>query len=132
VLDAQQPLLGTFSTAAELRALCDAAIDQYATNAVPTRCPIGSLVHELDDQNTAARAALTAGFAEWRRQLACGLTRINAAGLLATGIEPDTAAAALIAAYEGGVLISGATGNLEPLRTSLHTLLSLTLPNQAS
>lgn len=118
VLDAQQPLLGTIGTAADVREWCTLAARQYAAGD-PVRCPIGSLVHEFGEHDHAARAALADGFTRWRSALADGLRRVQQRGELVAHTDPDTAAAALLAAYQGGVLLAGATGD----RAVLHRVL---------
>ncbi|QJY51157.1 TetR/AcrR family transcriptional regulator [Pseudonocardia broussonetiae] len=118
VLDAQQPLLGTIATAADVRRWCALAAEQYAADDV-MRCPIGSLVHELGERDGAARAALADGFARWRDALAMGLRRAQQHGELAPGADPDAVAAALLAAYQGGVLLAGALGDRDLLRLAL-------------
>ena len=120
VLDAQQPLLGTIGTAADVRAWCALAVRVQAADD-PVRCPIGSLVHELGERDAAARTALSAGFGRWHSALAEGLRRVHARGELRAGVDPDAAAAALLAAYQGGVLLAGATGDREHLRLALET-----------
>jgi TetR/AcrR family transcriptional regulator, transcriptional repressor for nem operon len=126
VLDAQQPLLGTISTAAELRAWCDIAAQQYSVHEA-IRCPLGSLVHELGEQDVAARAALAEGFGRWRMELAAGLRRVEQRGELAAGADPDSVAAALLAAYEGGVLLAGAAHDPAQLRIVLTAVAGLAL-----
>jgi AcrR family transcriptional regulator len=120
VLDAQQPLLGTMSSAADVRAWCAAAERWYRADD-PVRCPIGSLVYELGEQDAAARTALAEGFRRWRVALADALHRVQERGELADGVDPDTAAAALLAAYQGGVLLASGTGDLGALRLALAT-----------
>ncbi|HXV94486.1 MAG TPA: TetR/AcrR family transcriptional regulator [Pseudonocardia sp.] len=126
VLDAQQPLLSTISTAADVREWCRLAVTQYAGDD-PVRCPVGSLVHELGEQDATARAVLAAGFARWRGALAAGLRRVRERGELAPGTDPDAVAAALLAAYQGGVLLAAATGDLEVLRLALTTVTATAL-----
>lgn len=120
VLAAQQPLLGTIGTAADVRAWCALAVRAYAADD-PVRCPIGSLVHELGERDAAARSALASGFGRWRDALAEGLGRVQERGELRDGVDPVAAAAALLAAYQGGVLLAGATGDREHLRLALDT-----------
>lgn len=127
VLEAQQPLLGSISTAADVDAWCREAVAIYEHGDDPMRCPIGSLVHELAEGDTAARLALADGFSRWRELLAEGLRRVDAAGELATGADPDAFAAALLASYEGGVLIAQATGSVEILRQALRAISSAAL-----
>lgn len=131
VLGAQQPLLGTFSTAAEVRAWCALAAEQYAVGDDPVRCPIGALVHELGEGDAAARAALAAGFARWRAALADGLRRVGARGELAPGTDPEAVAAGLLAAYEGGVLLASAEGDLEVMRLALGAVTTAALAPEA-
>ena len=126
VLDAQQPLLGTIATAADLRAWCDTAARQYGEHD-PIRCPLGSLVHELTGRDGAARAALAEGFERWRTELAAGLRRVEQRGELADGADPDAVATALLAAYEGAVLLAGAAGDPARLRTVLDAVAGLAL-----
>ena len=126
VLDAQQPLLGTISTAADVRAWCTLAVGVEAADD-PVRCPIGSLVHELGERDAAARDALAAGCGRWRSALVDGLRRVRERGELRAGVDPDAAASALLAAYQGGVLLAGATGDREHLRLALETFQSIVL-----
>ncbi len=126
VLDAQQPLLGTMSTAADVRAWCDLAARQYSAED-PIRCPLGSLVHELGEQDVAARVTLAEGFGRWRSELAAGLRRVEQRGELADGADPAAVAAALLAAYEGGVLLAGAEHDPGQLRIVLEAIATLAL-----
>lgn len=119
VLDAQQPLLDRIATATDVREWCAVAERAYADDD-PVRCPIGSLVHELGERDAAARTALAAGFGRWRDALAAGLRRVHEGGGLRGGVDPDVAATALLAAYQGGVLLAGATGDREHLRLALE------------
>ncbi len=105
-----------------MRRWCELAAQQYTADD-PVRCPIGSLVNELSEQkNPHARAALAAGFARWHAVLSTGLRRVRDNGELAPHTDPDEAAAALLAAYQGGVLLAAATGDLRLLETSLTTV----------
>ena len=126
VLQAQQPLLGTISTAADVWAWCDEAARQYCV-ADPIRCPLGSLVHELGEQDGPARVALAEGFGRWRFELAAGLRRVEQRGELAAGAPPDVVAAALLAVYQGGVLLAGAADDPDQLRIVLNAVAGLAL-----
>ena len=118
VLASQQPLLDTMSSAADVRAWCDRAVAVHSVDD-PVRCPIGSLVNELGEAEPAARRALRDGFARWAPKLQEGLERTAARGELAAAVTPESAAHALLAGYQGGVLLSSAAGTVTPLRTAL-------------
>lgn len=126
VLDAQQPSLGTITTAADLRAWCDTAARQYSVDE-PIRCPLGSLMYELAEQDGPARAALADGFGQWRAELTAGLRRVARRGELAAGADPDAVSAALLAAYEGGVLLSAVAHDPAQLRIALDAVTGLAL-----
>lgn len=118
VLDAQQPLLGSIATADDVRLWCRQAVIVYQGDD-PVRCPIGSLVNELGDGDSDARAALAAGLDTWTGHLAAGLRRVQARGELGAAADPDALAVALLAAYQGGILLANARGDLAPLRQAL-------------
>lgn len=118
VLAAQQPLLGSISTAADVRDWCERAVAVYEHDD-PIRCPIGSLVNELSEADPAARAVLAGGLATWTRHLVTGLERVSARGELAPTATPLATGHGLLAAYQGGVLLSSAAGSVQPLRLAL-------------
>jgi AcrR family transcriptional regulator len=126
VIASMQPSFADMSTAADVRAWCDDAVRAYASSNDPIRCPIGSLVHELDKDGP-ARAALKAGFARWEALFAEGLRRVAGNGGLRAGTDPDMLAGGLLAAYQGGVLLADARGDVEPLRRALETVTSAAL-----
>ncbi|MBX7456353.1 TetR/AcrR family transcriptional regulator [Mycolicibacterium sp. 3033] len=119
VVDSLVPTLETMSTAADVRAWCDEVVAFHAASAPSIRCPIGSLVHQLGESDVAARRALLSGFRRWEELLAAGLRRVADNGGLTGSSDADTLAAALLAAYQGGVLLAGATGDVAPLRRAL-------------
>lgn len=122
VIASMQPSFEAMSTAADVRAWCDEAVRLYADSTDPIRCPIGSLVHELDRDDGPARDALKAGFVRWEGLFAQGLRRVADNGGLAADTDPTVLAAGLLAAYQGGVLLADAMGDVEPLRRALETV----------
>jgi TetR/AcrR family transcriptional repressor of nem operon len=117
VLDDQRPRLERLSEPGHLRAWADELVAAYRDSDHPVRCPLGALVAELAEGDPDARAALAAGFGRWADALAAGLRRAGVAA-------PDRQATALLAAYQGGLLLSQARGDLEPLRTALDAALT--------
>jgi AcrR family transcriptional regulator len=117
VLDAQQARLEQLSAPADLRAWAGELVAAYRDADHPVRCPLGALVAELAEGDPEARAALDAGFARWAAALAAGLRRAGVA-------RPKRQATALLAAYQGGLLLSQARGDLAPLETALDMALS--------
>jgi len=113
------PFLESMSTPADVQAWCDEVVAFHAASAPSIRCPIGSLVHQLGESDTAARHALLSGFQRWEELLARGLRRVADNGGLTESSDADTLASAMLAAYQGGVLLAGATGDVAPLRRAL-------------
>lgn len=127
VIASMQPSFDAMSTAADVRAWCDDAVRSYASSNDPIRCPIGSLVHELDQDEGPARDALKAGFARWEALFVKGLQRVADSGGLIAGADPKLLAHGLLAAYQGGVLLADVSGDVEPLRRALETLTATAL-----
>lgn len=121
LLASVRPALETMVTVADLVAICDDVVATYGAGPRPIRCPLGSLIHQLDArEDAAAWTALKQGFAEWESLLAAGLQRVlDGAGAEAASTA-DQLATGFLAAYQGGVLIAEVTGDVEPLRRALH------------
>jgi TetR/AcrR family transcriptional regulator, transcriptional repressor for nem operon len=115
------------SSAADVRTWCREAVKVYESSNDPIRCPIGSLVHELDRDDGPARDALKAGFAQWERLFAEGLRRVADNGGLTAGTDPSVLAGGLLAAYQGGVLLADVSGGVEPLRRALESVTAAAL-----
>src|ERR1700742_3198303 len=69
-------------------------------------CELGSLAAELSDTDDRARASLAQHFAEWRAILAAALERMRDSGVLSANIDAPALATGLLAAVEGGYLLS--------------------------
>jgi len=94
-------------------------------------CPLGSLVAELaaaPGTDEATRAELVAAFTRWRTQLANALrSGVDAGSLPPT--DPDAGAEALIAAVQGGTVLSAVTGAPAPLQAAMdRTIAALISP----
>ena len=127
VIAAVQPTMAAMSTADDVRAWSEAVVDAYAASSGPVRCPLGSLINQLGDDNQAARRALQAGFASWEHLLEAGLRSVAGTGGLRAGVDAGTLAVALLAAYQGGVLLAAVAGDLAPLRTALRGVTDMAL-----
>lgn len=117
VIQALQPTLAAMSAAEDVHAWCDEVVAFHATSPEAIRCPIGSLIGQLDD-NVAARRALQDGFTRWEELLRAGLQRVaDNSGLTA---DAGRLAAALLAAYQGGLLLADLAGDVAPLQRALR------------
>lgn len=69
-------------------------------------CPIGSLVPQLAETDEQARIALAASFARWEAHLRDGLRSMQVHGKLDRSADPDELATAILAAIQGGLLLT--------------------------
>ena len=84
-------------------------------------CELGSLAAELSDSDDKARMSLADHFAEWRGLLAGALRRMSDAGELATDIDENALATGLLAAVEGGYLLSQTAHDPRLMQTALDS-----------
>lgn len=69
-------------------------------------CPIGSLASELADRSETARRNLERGFAVWEQSFRAGLERMQESGELRQDADVDELSVGLLAALQGGYLLS--------------------------
>lgn len=77
-------------------------------------CLIGRLSQDVDEDCEEMRAALRSCVLEWRREIAGFLGGWQRRGYFKARFEPLEAADAVIALYEGGLLLAKAAGRAEP------------------
>ena len=88
-------------------------------------CPIGSLGSELAETDPEARAQVAEGFRRWEAAIQSGLREMHARGRLTPDTDPDTLALALLAALQGGLLLTQIQRDTEPLEAALDAMLDL-------
>jgi AcrR family transcriptional regulator len=84
-------------------------------------CELGSLAAELSDSDDKARVSLAEHFAEWRAILAAALDRMRDAGVLKSDIDGPALATGLLAAVEGGYLLSQTAHDPRLMQTALNS-----------
>jgi TetR/AcrR family transcriptional repressor of nem operon len=82
-------------------------------------CPIGSLASEIADSDEDARVALVAGFDRWEAEICRGLQAMRDRGVLRAQADPGELALVVLAAHQGGLLLSQARRDPTPLRVAL-------------
>lgn len=87
-------------------------------------CPIGSLASELSDTDPLARARLARAFAQWEGLLRDGLAAIAEQGQLRAGLDVDRMALAMLAAVQGGLLLSQVRRDTAPLEAAVDILVA--------
>src|SRR5579859_6888958 len=89
-------------------------------------CPLGSLVGQLAESDSEARALIAAGFDQWATAIGDGLRSLHADGKLPSDIDPDDLATTLLATLQGGLLLAQVHRSTRPFETAVNTLLALT------
>jgi len=123
VMKVQAPLLENLRSMRGLERWRDMVVANSRTNRGAYGCPLGSLSSELADHSEQARLQVQAGFSTWESQLRAGLERMQEAGELSAKANPADLATGLLAALQGGYLLSQARHDPESMRISLDMAL---------
>jgi AcrR family transcriptional regulator len=89
-----------------LRQWRDAVVQRCALRRGLWGCELGSLAAELSDSDDKARTSLSEHFTEWRTLLEAALNRMRDIGALREDADTRALATGLLAAVEGGYLLS--------------------------
>ena len=87
-------------------------------------CELGSLAAELSDSDDRARESLAAHFAEWSALLAAALERMRDTGALRPDVDATKLATGLLAAVEGGYLLSQTAHDPRLMQTALDSAIA--------
>ncbi len=123
ILAAQQPLLGRLDSLDALRAWRDQAVAIERRLQCRGGCPIGSLAGEIAESDEAAREDIAAGFARWESSIGEGIRAMHARGELPADVDPDQLALALLAAHQGGLILTQVRRDPAPLEAVLDTMI---------
>ena len=100
------PLLGGLHTWEGIRGWMDALIAEQRERGFVGGCPVGSMAAEAAATDEALRRDLADAFEAKRAFLREGLRRMKEAGGLDPGADPDALADFVLAALQGGLLLS--------------------------
>jgi TetR/AcrR family transcriptional repressor of nem operon len=109
--------LGELDSIAALRAWADSYVRNEAVR--EGGCSFGSLAAEVAKSDMNVRDEIIAGFGRWRDLFERGLTAMRDRGELRRTADPEQLAYALMAAFQGGMLLTQAARDVTPLRTAL-------------
>jgi len=123
ILDAQEPLLGKLDSLDALRAWRDQAVAIQNQLQCKGGCPIGSLAGELAEADPDARTDIAAGFARWEGAIARGIEAMHDRGELPASVDPDRLAVALLAAHQGGLVLTQVRRDPAPLEAVLDAMI---------
>jgi AcrR family transcriptional regulator len=123
VIVAQEPLLGKLDSMEALRAWRDQAVAIEKQLQCRGGCPIGTLAGELAEADPEARADIATGFARWEAQIAQGIAAMHDRGELPAEVDPERLALALLAAHQGGLILTQVRRDPAPIEAALDAMI---------
>lgn len=118
------PVLGELDTFEALDLWGELYIAQQKRLAYRGGCSFGSLAGELAEQDDQTRLDLADGFQRWEMLFRHGLRSMRQRGDLRPEANPDELAISLLAALQGGVLLTQTTRDIRPLEMALKNVLA--------
>jgi TetR/AcrR family transcriptional repressor of nem operon len=116
----KQPELGKLDSFEALRLWADLNVEKTADQNAQGGCSFGSLAGELAESDARMRAELAAGYDQWAAIMRAGLTAMRRRGVLRTDAKPEVLTSVLLAAHQGGSLLSQTKRDVKPLRDALN------------
>jgi AcrR family transcriptional regulator len=123
VLDAQCDHLDHLDTVGGLRAWRDFLVEHQRRLGCRGGCPIGALGAEVAETDAVARIAAARGLARWEQRIRDGLQAMHARGDLPADADPQDLALAVLAALQGGLLLTQIQRDTRPLEVTLDAML---------
>lgn len=123
VVGEQQPLLEQIDSMQALRAWRDQTVVLGKQFGRRGGCPIGSLASQLAETDADARGEVASGFERWEVAIRDGLRAMHRRGELADAADPDRLALALLAAVQGGLLLTQVRCDTAPLEAAIDAML---------
>jgi AcrR family transcriptional regulator len=120
----QAPALGELDSFAALRLWADLHLERQEQRECQGGCSFGALAGQLVESDSETRADLASGFRQWLELFRHGFTLMKDRGDLTGAADPDSLAQALLAAMQGGMLLTQTLRDIAPLRASLNAALT--------
>jgi TetR/AcrR family transcriptional repressor of nem operon len=131
VVGGQAELFERLDTIEGLRAWAEALVSLQQARNAQGGCPIGSLAGQLGEQDEGARLELADGLDRWESGIRQGLERMAARGELKPHAEPGVLAQNMLAAVQGGLLLTQVRRDPEQLRSALNGAIDAILAARA-
>jgi|SRR5579862_9028158 len=123
IIDAQSDFLDHLDSMPRLRAWRDLLVRVQRSARCAGGCPLGSLSSEIAEIAPEFRIDLNRAFTRWEDGIRNGLRAMHARGALRKDADPDKLATALLAAVQGGLLLTQIRRTTKPLETAVDAML---------
>lgn len=134
VLGAQGEFLGHLDNMRALRRWRDLLVGNQRERRCEGGCPLGTLSSEIAEIVPEFRIDLNRAFTRWEKGIHSGLRAMHERGELRKDADPDRLATALLAAVQGGLLLTQIRRSTKPLEAAVDAMLdhieSLTVPSR--
>lgn len=124
VIEPQEQLFARLDTMAGLREWRDYVVALQRKLNCRGGCPIAALTYQLAEHDEASRLQLAHSFARWSAGLRAGMVAMHANGTLRRDADPEALAVSLLAALQGGLLMTQLNRDTKPLELALDTTLA--------
>ncbi len=122
LLAAQEPEIHDLGTWDSWERWRSALVDYYIGRG-RWACPIGSLAMQAAMTDAGLERMIAQSMSQWREMLADGIRRMQAAGLVDAGADASRIAVVVLAAIQGGLVLSQGERAGWPLEAALDTAL---------
>ena len=116
----RQPRMGALDSLEALQAWADANVADINTVYRQGGCIYGSLAGELVEADAEIHGDLAAGYDQWLELFRDGIAEMRRRGDLRPDTDPRHLAVSLVAAHQGGALLTYITDSPEPLRAAMN------------
>lgn len=117
--DHHDPSFGNLDSVVALRTWAQRIVEQQRAQNFKGGCRFGSLAAELVESDPELQADFAAGFERWEALLRRGLRTMQQRGELGPDADPDALAYSLLAAAQGGYLLTQAHRDAYALQVAL-------------
>jgi TetR/AcrR family transcriptional repressor of nem operon len=118
-----QPGLGRLDSFEALRLWADLNIEKLADQGGVGGCPFGSLAGELAEFDAEYRDEFADGYEQWAKLIRSGLAAMRRRGELRGDADHGMLTSVLLAAHQGGSLLSQTRRDSKPMRDALNAAL---------
>ncbi len=123
IISNQDAQLSRLDSIEALRAWRDVVVRTERDLAYVGGCPLGSLASELSEHDPDAREALAGSFAQWSTAIRNGLQNMVDRGVLTADTDSERLSLALLAALQGGLLLTQVHRSTTALEAALDTMI---------
>ena len=124
LLAAQKPYIDDLSSWESWHAWRDALVDYYI-GLGRWACPIGSMATQAAMTDPELAQVITDSMTNWRLSLASGVAKMQSAGEVESDADPERIAVAILAALQGGLILSQPEKSSWPLEAAIDAALDV-------